>query len=144
MSPDEARRDAQRRFGDFEANRRECRRITLGPRLLLQRIQSALLVVLIAVVAYLGIQLFRLQANSAVQIEALTRLVEQFQAARQPVHDEAAIIPYVHWTLEAHRDPDRLADQAHAPELVRWSISDRSLLQPWSNWQALEGAAEEF
>ena len=80
MTPDEARRDAQKRFGDFEANRRACRKITLGPRILVARLQSALVVLLIVAVAYQGLLLYRIQTASRDKIESLTQQVAELQA----------------------------------------------------------------
>ena len=49
MPADEARHDAVRRFGDFEKIRKACRRTLLGERIMLQRVQAVLTLVLLGV-----------------------------------------------------------------------------------------------
>ncbi len=144
MSPEEANKDAQFRFGDFEANRRACRKITLGPRLMLRRLQAGLFLLLIGAVIYQSVLLFNLQAASRQQIESLTQQVEQLQTARQPARDEAALIPYVHWTREMPRGSVTAHDGANADVLADWSTIDGSLDQPWSDWGSLDDESETY
>jgi hypothetical protein len=135
MSPEKARSDAQQRFGSFEANRHACRKITLGPRLMLRRLQTGLLIVLIGTVIYQGALQIQLQTSSKDQIETLTQLVEQLRAGRETVENQAATIPYAHWKIDLHRDITD--DKANAKAVVVWSTTDDPLQQPWSDWAAL-------
>lgn len=84
MSPQEARRDALRRFGDFASVHRSCRRIALGERIMLQRVQTLLTIVLLAAVVFMGVALYRNQrANEAATLR-LTQAMEQLAADVKP------------------------------------------------------------
>ncbi len=63
MAPGEARQDALRRFGDFDGIRRACRRVLLGERIMLQRLQAVLMLALVGAVVYLGIAHYRARAQ---------------------------------------------------------------------------------
>jgi hypothetical protein len=66
MSAGEAQRDAVRRFGDFERIRKACRQALLGERIMLQRVQVVLTLVLLGGVVFLGVAFYRgQQANEA-------------------------------------------------------------------------------
>ena len=66
MSADEARRNAVERFGDFERIHKKCRQVLLGERIMLQRIQAVLTLVLLGAVVFMGVALYRGQrANEA-------------------------------------------------------------------------------
>jgi len=73
MAPDEARADAMRRFGDFDRIYQACRRTLLGERIMLQRIQAILTVVLLLAVVFMGVQFYRWQNT---QQELLTDVAE--------------------------------------------------------------------
>lgn len=63
MDPDEARRDAEARFGDFDRIRDACRWVQLGERIMIQRIHFALTVVLVAALAFVGLEFFSLRES---------------------------------------------------------------------------------
>jgi hypothetical protein len=66
MSAGEARQDARRRFGDFERIHKACRYALLGERIMLQRVQTILMLVLAGAVVVLGVEFYRSrQANEA-------------------------------------------------------------------------------
>ena len=66
MPAAEARQDAIRRFGDFERIRKACRRTLLGERIMLQRVQAVLTLILLGAVVFMGVALYRgQQANEA-------------------------------------------------------------------------------
>ena len=73
MPPDEARRDALNRFGDFEQIRKACRQTQLGERIMLQRVQAVLTLILLGAVIFMGIALYRGQRVN----EAATALMMQ-------------------------------------------------------------------
>jgi RNA polymerase sigma-70 factor (ECF subfamily) len=56
MQPEAARAAAATQFGDFERIQRQCRQTLLGERLMLQKLQTVLTVVLLAAVAWLAYQ----------------------------------------------------------------------------------------
>ena len=79
MSPEAARADAQRRFGDFRRIHRTCRRIQLGERIMLQRIQVALTTILLAVVVVMAIGIYKRQSRYDAALADLHRSMEQMQ-----------------------------------------------------------------
>ena len=60
MGTEEARAEAERRFGSLERVRKDCRWVQLGERIMLQRIQVGLNVVLLAAVAALGLSYWKM------------------------------------------------------------------------------------
>ena len=84
MSADEARRDAVRRFGDFERIHKTCRRTLLGERIMLQRVQTVLMLVLVGAVVFLALAFYRGQrANEAATATMLEKL-ERFEQIAAP------------------------------------------------------------
>ena len=81
MPAAEARQDAIRRFGDFEKIRKACRQTLLGERIMLQRVQAVLTLVLLGAVVFMGVALYRgQQANEAATarvLETLDRVAKQ-------------------------------------------------------------------
>ena len=88
MSLEEASHAAQQRFGDFEASRRACRKIALGPRILFQRLQTLLLLTLLVTVVYQAMLLFQLQSSSRDEIESLMQLVEELRSGSERTDEE--------------------------------------------------------
>jgi hypothetical protein len=77
MSADEARRNAIQRFGDFERIRKKCRQALLGERIMLQRIQTVLTVVLLGAVLFLGVAFYRGQRANEAATARLTQLLDR-------------------------------------------------------------------
>jgi hypothetical protein len=73
MPADEARQDAIHRFGDFQRIHKACRQTLLGERIMLQRVQAILTLVLLGAVIFLGVEFYRGQRAS----EAATALMIQ-------------------------------------------------------------------
>lgn len=136
MAPALARRDAQERFGDFESSHRACRKITLGPRLALRRLQTTLLALLIGVVVYQAVVLVRVQQANQSQIESLKNTIDQLQAAQVSPSNELAPVPSWHWdpSLPAESLTSTLAPTV--PE--DWGTAPGVLDRPWCDWQALD------
>jgi hypothetical protein len=88
MPADEARQDAVRRFGDFERIHKACRQTLLGERIMLQRIQAVLSVVLLGAVVYLAASFHAWQrdqeAVTARVLETLERVAKQPAATVAP------------------------------------------------------------
>jgi RNA polymerase sigma-70 factor (ECF subfamily) len=77
MSADDARQDAVRRFGDFERIHKRCRQTLLGERIMLQRVQAVLTLVLLGAVIVLGVQVYRgQQATAAATADMMDRLAQ--------------------------------------------------------------------
>jgi len=81
MSLEDARAEAQRRFGDFPRIHTMCRRIQLGERIMLQRIQFALTTMLLVVVVVMAIGFYKRQAQYDAALKGLHQSIEQMQAA---------------------------------------------------------------
>ncbi|MEM9659333.1 MAG: permease prefix domain 1-containing protein [Planctomycetota bacterium] len=139
MSPEEARRDAEQRFGDFEASRRACRKITLGPRLAFQRLQTALIVALIGAVIYQGFLLVQVRNVNAHEMELLFRRLEQLQGAGASLRREADRMSYLHWRFADPEDEETAVKLSPSAEALHgWNASANPLQHPWSDWRPLE------
>ena len=81
MPANEARQNALGRFGDFERIHKACRRASLGERIMLQRAQAVLTLVLLGAVIFIGVQLYRGQRTNetatALMIQRLEKLAER-------------------------------------------------------------------
>jgi RNA polymerase sigma-70 factor (ECF subfamily) len=93
MPPREARQDALRRFGNIERIHKACRRTLLGERIMLQRIQAVLTLILLGAVIFMGVELYRGQraneAATALMIQRLEKLAEKPAATPD---DAAAVV----------------------------------------------------
>jgi RNA polymerase sigma-70 factor (ECF subfamily) len=76
LAADAARQDALRRFGDFERIHKACRRIVLGERIMLQRIQAILTVLLLGAVVFLGVEFYRGQRASEATAARMTQILD--------------------------------------------------------------------
>jgi len=75
LSSDQAAAEARRRFGDPDLIRAHCRRIALEERIMTQRINVLLNVVLLLAVVVLGVQFYRAQGQSAAALDRLEKSV---------------------------------------------------------------------
>jgi SLBB domain-containing protein len=73
LDPESARAQALARFGDPAAIRNRCRRIAMGDRIMLQRINFMLMLVVLAAVAFLGVQSFVTQRHNAAALRDITQ-----------------------------------------------------------------------
>jgi RNA polymerase sigma-70 factor (ECF subfamily) len=88
MSADQARQDALRRFGDFERIHKACRQTLLGERIMLQRLQAILTLVLLVAIIFMGVALYRGQcANEAATAQMMEKLDK---LAQKPALDKTA------------------------------------------------------
>jgi hypothetical protein len=88
MPPEEAHEAALRRFGDFERVRQQCRRALIGERMMWQRIQMVLSVVLLIAVAVLAAQVYSGQRDNR---ESLVRISNSLrQLAERPIETNPA------------------------------------------------------
>ncbi len=132
MSPEAARRDAEQRFGDVELSRHACRKITLGPRHMFQRMQTLLLAALLVAVVYLGWRSVNLESANSTKIKLLSATIERLQSEQ---HENAPTkIPYLHWKPVAPSKSlsEGASNSADLP--ANWGKANRSLDQPWSDW----------
>lgn len=140
LPPEEARHDAEQRFGDYESSRRACRKIDLGPQLLVQRVQLTLLVLLAAAVVFQAVVLVNQRASSATQIEALTRTIEQMRNAGQEQSADVPTMPYLQLTSRSDVEKARESKQIEST-LQDWHRGD-VLAKPWSDWRTLQDDAK--
>jgi hypothetical protein len=77
MSPDAARAAALAQFGDIAAVQQKCRRALLGARIMWQRIQMALSIVLLAAVVLLAVQFFNSQRANQAAIDDIASALKQ-------------------------------------------------------------------
>ncbi len=82
MAPDVARHDALHRFGDFERVRRACRRIRVGERIMLQRVQILLTTVLLGAVVYLLVAHYNSQRAQQATLAKMTETLERLAVVR--------------------------------------------------------------
>jgi hypothetical protein len=84
MGTEEARAEAERRFGSLERVRKDCRWVQLGERIMLQRIQVGLNFVLVGAVVGLGWSLWSSNRSMREQMYRLTALLEPRAAELAP------------------------------------------------------------
>jgi RNA polymerase sigma-70 factor (ECF subfamily) len=77
MAPDAARQDASRRFGDFDRIHKKCRNTLLGERIMLQRVQTVLTVVLLVAVIFLSVVVYRGQRTNEAATAQMASLLTQ-------------------------------------------------------------------
>jgi len=94
LDEEQARAEAERRFGSLERVRRECRWVQMGERIMLQRIQLALNVVLASAVAVLGWSFWQSNAHTQDQLYKLSALLE-VRAAELAPQDAPAPDPLI-------------------------------------------------
>jgi hypothetical protein len=85
MTEREARQDALRRFGDFQNVHRTCRRIMLGERIMLQRIQAVLILFLLVAVILLGVAFYRGQRANEADTARMMQSLEIIVSHEPPV-----------------------------------------------------------
>jgi RNA polymerase sigma-70 factor (ECF subfamily) len=82
LSAEQAREDALRRFGNFQRIERTCRRVLLGERIMLQRVQAVLTVLLLGAVVYLAANFYAWQQKQEAATACLLEKLDQ--VAKQP------------------------------------------------------------
>lgn len=90
MSPDDARRAAEKRFGDVERVKSSCRKIQLGDRIMLQRLNVVLIAVLLVGVLGLGVHSWISQRESSAAMKDLRAELAQLTAELQRKSHAAA------------------------------------------------------
>ena len=138
MASAAARRDAEERFGDFEAIRSACARIHTGEWRVLQRIHLVLSFALLGVVVFLGWQFVGSRAETAELVGELRgdigaladALREREAAAAAPAEDGAGAALFV------DTDGDGLPDRRVAPGAGRALEPDPPTPDAWRRWLA--------
>lgn len=135
MAPPEAERDALRRFGDLEKTRRACRRVVVGDRIMLQRIQAGLTVVLLAAVICLGFAVYRGQLVNEAAMAKMTETLEKIAASKEAQPEAASAIsaPAVSAPVVLETTP-RTGDTAVDPSLkeIRVTYNREMMDGSWS------------
>lgn len=138
MSPCEARQNAVNRFGDFRQIYMSCRRTVLGERIMLQRVQAVLSLVLLGAVIYMGVELYHGQrANEAAterMMQALDKIAKEpaeggqaqsEPATSKPLYDDPPIV-----VQTSPRSGD--ADVDPSLQEIRVTFNKKMLDQSWS------------
>lgn len=93
--PDLARSRAMTSFGSIESIKRQCRRIALEERLMLQRINLVVMLMVLVVVMLVGVQVFLTQRHNTLALQAITAELTdlKFQAQTEERLRQAATSP---------------------------------------------------
>jgi hypothetical protein len=83
MSQSDARRGAEERFGDVVRVRERCRTVQMGDRIMLQRAQLVLMIVLVVAVLVIGLQSFAAQSSAQDEIGRMSDEIRRLTAALQ-------------------------------------------------------------
>ena len=70
--PEQARHAAVKRFGDAEKYRRQCRRIAMEDRIMLQRINAVLMVIVLLAIIGVSVQMYLTQRNNSQALAGIT------------------------------------------------------------------------
>jgi hypothetical protein len=93
MDAESAHAEAQRRFGDVAEVQRACARIEIGERIMLQRIQLVLTILLLCAVVLLAVSSLRAQAQIRAQGEINQALLARLQRQDAPLTTTQAVLP---------------------------------------------------
>jgi hypothetical protein len=80
LPPEQARHEAHERFGDVARIHQTCRRILVGDRIMLQRFQAVLTVLLLVAVVFLGVRFYLWQQASDATMAKMSQSLEQIAA----------------------------------------------------------------
>jgi hypothetical protein len=115
MSPESAREAALTQFGNFAKIHKECRRALLGGRIMWQRLQTAVSLVLLVVVALLAIQMYSAQRANQAALADITSALKQLSDKPATGAVSMAAVPPTASTLHNWRK-DRPVVVATSPE----------------------------
>lgn len=112
LSHDEAARLAQLRFGDTDQLKQRCRRIAMEDRIMLQRINAVLMVVVMLMVIGVSIQMYLTQRqNSVALLDITTQLAKMRVDAAAEARDRG-------WTAEGSASTEQQGDTGHRQQLI--------------------------
>jgi hypothetical protein len=83
-SPEEARHAALERFGDPRKYRRQCRRIAMKERIMLQRINAVLMVIVLLAVIGVSVQMYLTQRYNSLALADITRQLSTMRQQSAP------------------------------------------------------------
>jgi len=102
MTPDAARRAAAKRFGDLERIRNACGHSLAGERIMLQRLQTGLIVLLLLAVVGLGYQSFSSQRAHEAALANITQQLSRL-TSKNSVAGDATVASPPAWEAERPR-----------------------------------------
>ena len=140
MSPDEARREAATRFGNYDQIRNSCRRVLLGERIMWQRIQTVLIALLVVAVVGMGLSMYQLQrANNTALTELAVAVHEMAKPSASPRRPAnwLADRPHVVETSPAHNAKDVDPDTAEIRVTFDKPMTDES-------WSWVRSSSNDF
>ena len=133
MTVQEARQDAQSRFGNFEKQYEACRQVTLGWQLALRRLQILFVIGLALAVVCLAWTLVQAQSIHTEYQTQLDALRAQLQASQQSTGHTLNRIPVVQWKPSESLNPSLNVSITDS----RMEFVPKTLDEPWSHWGAL-------
>ena len=126
LGASEARQDALHRFGDLATIETTCRRIQLGERRILQRVQAALVVFIAIGLLSFGVQTYRYQIHRDAQITELRQSVQQLQDSLTMIVGRAPPVVIDTYPVAGAVDVDPAASE------IRVTFSKPMMDQSWS------------
>lgn len=106
-SPEQARHAAAERFGDTEKYRRQCRRIAMEDRIMLQRMNAVLMMIVLLAVIGVSVQMYFTQRDNSLalaniatelasmKVETIDARAGMIQTASSPDRNDGASVVYV-------------------------------------------------
>ncbi|MCP3918597.1 MAG: hypothetical protein GY711_23870 [bacterium] len=142
--PKEAACEARRRFGDLADIRRACRRQKLGERIVIQRIQMVLILLLVLSVGVLAQQWSSTSRQQQDAIHALRNHVAELSRGTGGLAQAAPTGPVEH-VIYAVGDRLRIANVTgnHEPNVHATVARDGKILLPEIGWVDIAGKARE-
>ena len=134
MAPEEARADAESKFGDFERNVQSCHAASLGLRQWLGHVAVTLISLLLVGIVVLSISFVRMHSSYQSEILSLkTQIRNQNVASAFPVQSSVqpvvAQMPIIAWQPPIGESyPIKSWDGDHP----------QTLESPWSDWSVLD------
>jgi len=133
MTPEEARKDAEARFGNFEQNVRECCHAANGIRGWLKHVQFAMVAMLVIAICWLATSMFRMQSRYESELTTLREQLEVHGTAPTPIDG----VGDNRMSIKQWKFPITQSSSQHSNEHELKIEMPVSLQQPWSDWKAL-------
>jgi hypothetical protein len=133
MSQEEARLDAENRFGDFEVNVRDCYRASLGLRVWLRYLQWTVFAVLLGAVLYMASSMFQMQSRYESEITSLRERLALHGVTPHVPLEKVNSMAIRQWNIPVCSESELPADVENFN-----SESPVSPDEAWCDWSALD------
>ena len=126
QSVDDAKANALARFGDVQQIKAQCKRIALGERIMLQRINLVLMIVVLLAVAFVGVQMYVTQKYNTLALQEIVGDLAYMKTAAAQAN-RAGSVTIVGAVARASRFPiPKTGDYTLADVLVDAIPNDRA------------------